>query len=159
MRRTLRTMALTGVLAVGGALGFSPTLAHAQEVGRYDSGVGYGNRAKGCGDGNDGLPSYNPSLPWSPAQQQGWCEGRVYYETGIAPNHPLSPAEMQGFVAGERRQAHKPWQIDPAKQQGWRKGQIYWETGQLPNRPLSPAELQGFSAGERRAAYGGFQPW
>jgi hypothetical protein len=105
------------------------------------------------------VPSYNPNLPYSPARQQGWREGRLYYETGIAPNHPLSPAEARVFVAGERRQASTPWQLDPARQAGYREGQMFWETGRLPNRPLTPAEAQGFNAGARRAASGGYRGW
>jgi hypothetical protein len=150
MSRQLRTIGWTlmasGLIAMG-----SESSAQAQ-------GYGYGNpyarsypSAGGYGYGGGG---YNPALPYSPAQQQGWREGRQFYETGIAPNHRLSPAEARGFVAGESRQANTPWQRDPAKQQGWREGQIYWETGQLPGRPMSPAELQGFVAGERRAASG-----
>ena len=95
----------------------------------------------------------------SPAQQQGYREGQLYWETGIAPNRPLSPAESRGFVAGERRAANTPWQVDPARQQGYREGQIYWETGQVPNRPLTPAEAQGFRAGENRAAAGSGYPY
>ena len=65
--------------------------------------------AGGYGGLGYGLPGYNPNLPWSPAQQQGWREGQVFWETGVLPNHPLSPAETQGFVAGERRAAYGGW--------------------------------------------------
>ena len=99
-----------------------------------------------------------PTYP-SPAQRQGYREGRLYWETGIAPNRPLSPAEARGFVAGERRAASTPWQLDPARQQGYREGRYYWETGIAPNRPLSPAEAQGFQAGENRAAGGSAYPY
>ena len=156
MRATLWKTAVAGLLTIGSALGLETAPAHAQGFGSSgwdgdNSGGGY------CGNG--GLPSSNPNLPDSPAQQQGWREGQLDYETGIAPNHPLSPAEARGFVAGERREANSPWQLDPARQQGWREGQVYRETGQLPNRPSSPAERQGFLAGERRAAAGGDRPW
>ena len=105
----------------------------------------------GGGVGYGGYPS--------PATRQGYREGKLYYETGIAPNRPLSPAEAQGFQAGEHRAASTPWQLDPARQQGYREGQYYYETGLAPNRPLSPAEAQGFQAGERRASTGNYNPY
>ena len=95
----------------------------------------------------------------SPAERQGYREGQLYYETGIAPRRPLSPAEAEGFFRGEQRAAAVPWQLDPARQQGYREGQLYWETGIAPNRPLSPAEAQGFQVGERRASGGYFDPY
>lgn len=180
MHRILRNLTLAAVLTIGGAFGLSQTTAQAQgfgSCGGYDGASGgYGGGYPGgsgafgggygggggygapCGNGI-GIPSYNPNLPYSPAQQQGWREGRRFWETGIAPNHPLSPAEQSGFVAGERSEARMPWQLDPAKQQGFREGQIFWETGLLPDRPMSPAEQQGFRAGERRASAGGYLPW
>lgn len=126
-----------------------------QQVG-YGSGYGrgYGSERVGYdGQPSVSVPGYNPSLPYSPAQQQGWRAGKAYHQTGIAPNRPLSPAETRGFIAGQVRQASTPWQLDPAKQQGWRDGQHFYETGHLPDRPLSPAERQGFQAAiDRRAA-------
>ena len=119
----------------------------------YGGGIVGGGYAQGYPGPGVGYANYP-----SPAQRQGYREGRLYYETGIAPDRPLSPAEARGFVAGERRAAATPWQHDPARQQGYREGEVYWETGLTPNRPLSPAEAQGFRAGERRAAsgYGGY---
>ena len=155
MRATLWKTAVAGLLTIGSALGLDTASAHAQGFGSSGwDGDNYGGGY--CGNG--GLPSYNPNLPYSPAQQQGWHEGQLYYETGIAPNHPLSPAEARGFVAGERREANSPWQLDPAKQQGWRGA------GLLGDRPVAePAAVagraSGFIAGERRAASGGDRPW
>jgi hypothetical protein len=129
MSATLRSKALAGALMIGG-LGLGVAPAHAQGFGIAIYGgspegyYGGGYRGGGaCGarnynlatDGSGyggacyGLPGYNPSLPWSPAQQQGWREGQVFWETGLIPNHPLSPAEAQGFLAGERRAAFGGW--------------------------------------------------
>ncbi|WP_435007622.1 hypothetical protein P12x_004888 [Tundrisphaera lichenicola] len=182
MSRSLATLAWAGILTIGG-LGHAPAQAQYGPgyrgfgggscvtspglVGGYGGG-GYisGGYSRGyAGGGYSGYPGggrgfgYNPNLPYSPAQQQGYREGQLYYETGIAPNRPLSPAEARGFVAGERRASATPWQLDPARQQGYREGQLYWETGIAPNRPLSPAEAQGFQAGERRAANGYYRPY
>ncbi len=171
------------IAILGGSLSLDTTQAQAQSYGGYpgyapsqggwSAQVGVGSGYGSVGQGYSGYPAggaayggvgYSPGLPAnqgvacrpypSPAQRQGFREGRYYYETGIAPNRPLSPAEARGFVNGERRAAATPWQLDPARQQGYREGQIYWETGQIPNRPLSPAEAQGFRAGENRAAMG-----
>ena len=129
--------------------------AAAPSYGGYPAATTYGGGyAPGYGGAGVGYATYP-----SPARQQGYQEGRLYYETGIAPNRPLSPAEARGFVSGERRAAVTPWQLDPARQQGYREGEVYWETGVAPNRPLSPAEAQGFRAGERRAATGYGYPY
>ncbi len=172
----LKTLALLGMASIGGVLGTSDT-ARAQgyggvsiqvRSGGYGSGYDrdgcapspygryYGGRSAGYGTSPTG---YNPNLPWSPAQQQGYREGRAYYESGYAPNHRLSPAEAQGFAAGANRQAQTPWQLDPAKQQGYREGRYFFETGILPRRPLSPAERQGFEAAQRQRSGGGYHPW
>ena len=105
MRATLWKTAVAGLLTIGSALGLETAPAHAQGFGSrgWD-----GDNSSGGSCGNGGLPTYNPNLPYSPAQQQDWREGRLYYETGIAPNHPLSPAQARGFVAGERREANSP---------------------------------------------------
>ena len=120
----------------------------------YQGGYPAGQVACGTVGGGLGYGGYP-----SPAARQGYREGKLYYETGIAPNRPLSPAEARGFQAGEERAAATPWQLDPARQQGYREGQYYYETGIAPNRPLSPAEAQGFQAGERRASTGYFNPY
>ena len=117
--------------------------------GGYQGGYGAGQVACGAVGGGQGYGGYP-----SPAARQGYREGKLYYETGIAPNRPLSPAEARGFQAGEQRAAATPWQLDPVRRQGYREGQYYYETGIAPNRPLSPAEAQGFQAGERRASTG-----
>ena len=149
MTRTLAKVILLGLLAIGG-LGTGDARV------QYGYGPGYG----GYPAGNPGyVSSPSPYRPYSPARRQGYREGELYYETGIAPNHPLSPNEARGFVAGERRAASTPWQLDPARQQGYREGQYYWETGRAPSRPLSPAEAQGFAAGERRASAGYYRPY
>ena len=122
--------------------------------GGYQAGYPSGQVACGAVGGGQGYGGYP-----SPATRQGYREGQLYYETGIAPNRPLSPAEARGFQAGEQRAAATPWQLDPARQQGYREGQYYYETGIAPNRPLSPAEAQGFQAGERRAASGYSNPY
>ena len=182
MRRSLAMLAWAGILTIGG-LGQAPAqapvrprLSRLQRRGlRHVAGPGWwirGRRLPGgstqgyAGGGYPGYPGggpgfgYNPNLPYSPAQQQGYREGLRYYETGVAPNRPLSPAEARGFVAGERRAASMPWQLDPIRQQGYREGQLSTrETGIAPNRPLSPDEAQGFQAGERRAANGYYRPY
>lgn len=116
---------VAGVLAIGGITGIGST-ARAQWPVVAGPGSGYGNGYGGAGGdyvaggygGGGGyggagyvpqVPGYNPYLPYSPAQQQGYREGRLYYETGIAPNRPLSPAESRGFVAGEVRAANGGW--------------------------------------------------
>src|SRR5512135_2204339 len=103
MSATLRSKALAGALMVGG-LGLGVAPAHAQGFGSAiyggspDGYYGGGYRGGGACDARNynaatdgggyggagyGLPGYNPSLPWSPAQQQGWREGQVFWETGL----------------------------------------------------------------------------
>ena len=187
MIRALRAMVWAGVVLVGGgtvaetARGqvgpypyggggryapLSPGWGAGYGGGGYGNGYGagygpawrYGN-GDGNGYGNAIAPGgcYRPQP--SPAARQGYWEGQRYWETGIAPNHRLSPAETQGFLAGERRTASTPWQLDPVRQQGYREGLRYWETGIAPRHPLSPAEAQGFEAAERRAATGRAWPY
>ena len=140
-----------GGISVGG---YAPRTISTPVYGGYGAyGGGYQAYPSGYGQ------AYAPVPRYSPAQRQGYIEGRRYYETGIAPSHPLSRAEARGFVSGEARQARQPWQVDPARQQGYREGQYYWETGLRPNRPLSPAERQGFLNGERQAAGGYYRSW
>ena len=76
---------------------------------------------------------------------------RSITQTGIAPNHPLSPAEARGFLAGERRQANIPWQIDPLQQQGCARGRLPGD-----RTAPEPPDVAGQAAGlPRRRAPGG----
>lgn len=99
---------------------------------------------------------YCESREARPGTREGYLEGELYWETGVAPRRPLSPAEARGFAAGERRAAERSWVDDPAKQLGWQEAQVFNRTGILPNHRLSPAEMQGFQAAERRT---GYAPW
>ena len=157
MRATLWKTAVAGLLTIGSArMGLDTASAHAQGFGSSGwDGDNYGGGY--CGNG--GLPSYNPNLPYSPAQQQGWHEGQLYYETGITPNHPLSPAEARGFVAGRAARGELPWQLDPAKQRGWPRGRSLGDRPVVRTGRCRRPSMQGFIAGERRAASGGDRPW
>lgn len=82
-------------------LGYPATAINQGYTGYPSAGVNY------AGGGYPGGYPVNPGVACqsspSPAQRQGYREGRLYWETGIAPNRPLSPAEAQGFQAGENR--------------------------------------------------------
>lgn len=81
MRRTLRSVALAGVLAVGGLVGLGTTTARAQGFGGYYPGgyggypgIGYG---RGCGGGYGGAYGGSPVLRVG-GYGGGWGYGGYY---------------------------------------------------------------------------------